>query len=336
MVDKEPSPDFSTVGSSFLITGGTGSFGITMTNALLEGGASVVRILSRDESKQFTLRNRIQDRRLEFQLGDVREIESIRYALRGIDYVFHAAALKHVPASEDNPLEYVKTNVNGSHFLLQALTNSRVKSAVFLSTDKAVYPVNAMGMSKALMEKLVRSTSYYSSVRSCITRYGNVIGSRGSVIPYFIECIKADAPIKVTDLTMTRFVMSLQESVDLVLHAMSQGQHGELFVRKAPSATLKTILKAVEKLLEKRASQIDITGVRPGEKIHETLLNSEERTYALESTAYFKVPSIAIQNGKETTKERVIEEFRSDTARLLSVDELVSILEENEEIRALF
>ena len=307
-----------------------------MTNALLEGGASAVRILSRDESKQFTLRNRIQDRRLEFQLGDVRDIESIRYALRGIDYVFHAAALKHVPASEDNPLEYVKTNVNGSHFLLQALTNSRVKSAVFLSTDKAVYPVNAMGMSKALMEKLVRSTSYYSSVRSCITRYGNVIGSRGSVIPYFIECIKADAPIKVTDLTMTRFVMSLQESVDLVLHAMSQGQHGELFVRKAPSATLKTILKAVEKLLEKRASQIDITGVRPGEKIHETLLNSEERTYALESTAYFKVPSIAIQNGKETTKERVIEEFRSDTARLLSVDELVSILEENEEIRALF
>ena len=307
-----------------------------MTNALLEGGASVVRILSRDESKQFTLRNRIQDRRLEFQLGDVRDIESIRYALRGIDYVFHAAALKHVPASEDNPLEYAKTNVNGSHFLLQALTNSRVKSAVFLSTDKAVYPVNAMGMSKALMEKLVRSTSYYSSVRSCITRYGNVIGSRGSVIPYFIECIKADAPIKVTDLTMTRFVMSLQESVDLVLHAMSQGQHGELFVRKAPSATLKTILKAVEKLLEKRASQIDITGVRPGEKIHETLLNSEERTYALESTAYFKVPSIAIQNGKETTKERVIEEFRSDTARLLSVDELVSILEENEEIRALF
>jgi UDP-N-acetylglucosamine 4,6-dehydratase len=335
MESQEQSQKFSVEGASFLITGGTGSFGLTMTNALLKNGARSVLIFSRDESKQFAIRNAIQDPRLTFQLGDIREIDSVQYALRDVEYVFHAAALKHVPASEDNPMEYVKTNVLGSHSLLKALTNCRVKSAVFLSTDKAVYPVNAMGMSKALMEKLVRSTSYYSSVRSCITRYGNVIGSRGSVIPYFIECIKADTPIKVTDLTMTRFVMSLQESVDLVLHAMSQGQHGELFVRKAPSATLKTILQAVEKLLEKRASLIDITGVRPGEKIHETLLNSEERTYALESTAYFKVPSIAIQSGKQTTKERVIEEFRSDTARLLSVDELVSILEGNEEIRAL-
>jgi len=335
MGNTEHSPDFTIVGSSFLITGGTGSFGITMTNALLQNGASAVRVFSRDESKQFALRNRIQDARLEFQLGDVRDIDSIRYALREIDYVFHAAALKHVPPSEDNPMEYVKTNVNGSHFLLQSLANSRVKSAVFLSTDKAVYPVNAMGMSKALMEKLVRSTSYYGSVRSCITRYGNVIGSRGSVIPYFIEAIKTDIPVKVTNWSMTRFVMSLQESIDLVLHAMAEGQCGELFVRKAPSARLDTILEAVEKLLGKKATMLDITGVRPGEKIHETLLNSEERTYASESVAYFKVPSIAIQNGKETAKTRALEEFRSDTARILSADELVATLMENAEIRAL-
>jgi UDP-glucose 4-epimerase len=295
-----------------------------MTNALLQNGASTVRVFSRDESKQFELRNRIQDERLHFQLGDVRDIDSIRYAIRDIDYVFHAAALKHVPASEDNPLEYVKTNVNGSHHLLQALSSSKVKSAVFLSTDKAVYPVNAMGMSKALMEKLVRSNSYHGNVRSCITRYGNVIGSRGSVIP-----------VKVTDWAMTRFVMSLQESVDLVLHAMAEGMHGELFVRKAPSARLDTILESVEKLLQKKALRIDVTGVRPGEKIHETLLNSEERTYAQESTSYFKVPSVAIQNGKEATKPRIVEEFRSDSAKILSSEELFEILKENAEIRHL-
>ena len=325
-------PSFSIRDSSFLITGGTGSFGVTMTNALLQNGASAVRVFSRDESKQFDLRNRIQDERLYFQLGDVRDIDSIRYALRDIDYVFHAAALKHVPASEDNPMEYVKTNVNGSHFLLQALSSSKVKSAVFLSTDKAVYPVNAMGMSKALMEKLVRSNSYHGPVRSCITRYGNVIGSRGSVIPYFIDCIKKDIPVKVTDWAMTRFVMSLQESVDLVLHAMAEGRHGELFVRKAPSARLDTILESVEKLLQKKALLLDVAGVRPGEKIHETLLNSEERTYAHESTSYFKVPSIAIQNGKETTKPRINTEFRSDNAQILSSDELVEILKKNIEI----
>jgi len=335
VINNEKSHSFSIEGSSFLITGGTGSFGMTITNTLLQNGASVVRVLSRDESKQFALWNSILDARLDLQLGDVRDIDSIRYALREVDYVFHAAALKHVPASEDNPIEYVKTNVYGSHFLLQALANSSVKSAVFLSTDKAVYPVNAMGMSKALMEKLVRSTFYHGEARSCITRYGNVIGSRGSVIPYFIESIKADTPIKVTDWSMTRFVMSLEESVDLVLHAMAQGQHGELFVRKAPAARLDTILDAVEKLLGKKATKLDITGVRPGEKIHETLLNSEERTYASESNAYFKVPSVAIHNGKEAPKTRVLDEFRSDTAKTLSCDELVEILKENSEIKAL-
>lgn len=335
MESQEQSQKFSIKGASFLITGGTGSFGLTMTNALLKNGARSVLIFSRDESKQFAIRNAIQDPRLTFQLGDIREIDSVQYALRDVEYVFHAAALKHVPASEDNPMEYVKTNVFGSHSLLKALTNCRVKSAVFLSTDKAVYPVNAMGMSKALMEKLVRSNSYFGSVRSCITRYGNVIGSRGSVIPYFIESIKKDLPVRVTDWTMTRFVMSLEESVDLVLYAMDKGKYGELFVRKAPSARLDIILEAVEKLLGKKANMLDVTGVRPGEKIHETLLNSEERTYAVENDYYFKVPSIANQVANSMPKARVLDEFRSDTSRLLNSEELASILEKNAEIRAL-
>lgn len=329
----ETPQNFAIADSTFLITGGTGSFGKTMTEYLLNRGAGLVRVLSRDESKQFALRNKFEDSRLELLLGDVRESNTIEYGLRGIDYVFHAAALKHVPASEDNPIEYVKTNVYGSHLLLCALRNSSVKSAVFLSTDKAVYPVNAMGMSKALMEKLVRSNTYNGSVRSCITRYGNVIGSRGSVIPYFIEQVKTDKPVRVTDWSMTRFVMSLEESVDLVLKALSHGKQGDLFVRKAPSASLDKILAAVEILLGKKAKSVIVAGVRPGEKIHETLLNSEERTYALEESDYYKVPSIAIDS--IANKTRLSEEFRSDNSNQLSVDDLTEVLLSNPEIQSL-
>ena len=325
--------NFAIADSTFLITGGTGSFGKTMTEYLLNCGAGLVRVLSRDESKQFALRNKFEDPRLELLLGDVREINTIEYGLRDIDYVFHAAALKHVPASEDNPIEYVKTNVYGSHLLLSALRNSNVKSAVFLSTDKAVYPVNAMGMSKALMEKLVRSNTYNGPVRSCITRYGNVIGSRGSVIPYFIEQIKTEKPIKVTDWSMTRFVMSLDESVSLVLQALSSGSQGDLFVRKAPSASLDKILTAVEILLGKKAKSVIVAGVRPGEKIHETLLNSEEKTYAVEESDYYKVPSVAI--GSTANKARLLEEFRSDNSSQLSVDDLTKMLLSNPEIQSL-
>jgi UDP-N-acetylglucosamine 4,6-dehydratase len=329
----ETPQSFAIADSTFLITGGTGSFGKTMTEYLLNCGAGLVRVLSRDESKQFALRNKFEDPRLELLLGDVREINTIEYGLRDIDYVFHAAALKHVPASEDNPIEYVKTNVYGSHLLLSALRNSNVKSAVFLSTDKAVYPVNAMGMSKALMEKLVRSNAYNGPVRSCITRYGNVIGSRGSVIPYFIEQVKTEKPIKVTDWSMTRFVMSLEESVALVLQALSSGSQGDLFVRKAPSASLDKILTTVEILLGKKAKSVIVAGVRPGEKIHETLLNSEEKTYAVEESDYYKVPSVAI--GSTANKARLLEEFRSDNSSQLSVDDLTKILLSDPEIQSL-
>jgi len=331
-------------GSRFLITGGTGSFGSTIVRRLLAEGCSLIRVFSRDESKHFALQNELQDDRVDYQIGDIRDFTSLRYALNEIDYVFHAAALKHVPASESNPFEYVKTNIQGSHNLLTAFADSSVRAAVFLSTDKAVYPVNAMGMTKALMEKLVRSSSYLSRTASSITRYGNVVGSRGSIIPLVVSAIKNEKPIRITDWAMTRFVMSLEDSVELVLHSLKHGSPGDLFVKKASAANLRTILDAVETLLSKkaslieigglskRASLIEIGGVRPGEKIHETLLNSEERTYAEESQSFFRVPSIVLRNKSEMPKSRVENEYSSNTTTMMSVDQLYHFLKSDKEI----
>ena len=321
-------------GSSFLVTGGTGSFGKTMVKKLLEKGAAKVRIFSRDESKQFNLRSEFDSRNLELILGDIRDSEVLPNVLKNIDYIFHAAALKHVPPSEHNPLEFVKTNVLGSNNLLRALVDSKVKSAVFLSTDKAVYPINTMGMTKALMEKMVRSTSYTGNTTSSITRYGNVIGSRGSVIPYFINQIKKNKDILITDWRMTRFMMSLDESVDLVLYAMLKANNGDLFVRKAPSANLKTILHSVENLLGIKSSNIIENGVRPGEKIHETLLNSEERTFAKETDEFFQVKSVAAGSDIKIPK-RIDTEFTSENTIQLEVDELTKILSINPEVNSL-
>jgi len=321
-------------GSSFLVTGGTGSFGKTMVKKLLEKGAAKVRIFSRDESKQFNLRSEFDSRNLELILGDIRDSEVLPNVLKNIDYIFHAAALKHVPPSEHNPLEFVRTNVLGSNNLLRALVDSKVKSAVFLSTDKAVYPINAMGMTKALMEKMVRSTSYTGNTISSITRYGNVIGSRGSVIPYFINQIKNNKDILITDWRMTRFMMSLDESVDLVLYAMLKANNGDLFVRKAPSANLKTILRSVENLLGIKSNNIIESGIRPGEKIHETLLNSEERTFAKETNEFFQVKGIASSLDNKIPK-RIDTEFTSENTIRLEVDELTKILSTNPEVKSL-
>lgn len=321
-------------GSTFLVTGGTGSFGKIMVKKLLTKGASKVRIFSRDESKQFTLRSEFDSRNLELVIGDIRDIESVSAVLKNIDYVFHAAALKHVPPSENNPLEYIRTNALGSSNLLRALIDSKVKSAVFLSTDKAVYPINAMGMTKALMEKMVRSTSYAGNTTSSITRYGNVIGSRGSVIPYFINQIKKNKDISITDWRMTRFMMSLDESVDLVLYAMLNANNGDLFVRKAPSANLKTILESVENLLGIKSNNIIESGIRPGEKIHETLLNSEERTFAKETDEFFQVKSVAASLDNKIPK-RIDTEFTSKNTNQLEVDELTKILSINPEVKSL-
>ena len=324
--------EFAIGDSSFLITGGTGSFGSTMVRKLLLEGARQVRVFSRDESKHFGLANEIQDSRVEYQIGDIRDSASLEYALRDIDYVFHAAALKHVPASESNPFEYVKTNIEGSHNLLSKLSRSNAKSAVFLSTDKSVYPVNAMGMSKALMEKLVRSSRYLGGAVPSITRYGNVVGSRGSIIPLLISHIKNDKPIQITDWTMTRFMMSLEESVSLVLFAMEKGEHGDLFVKKSPAADLRTILEAVELLLGTKAKKIQVVGPRPGEKIHETLLSSEERTFAQETSLFFRVPSVVLNSEDRTPPMGLRSEYRSDNTDMLSTDELVGILSKNEDI----
>lgn len=329
-----PSTDFIR-DSKFLITGGTGSFGKTMAKHLVENGAALVRIFSRDESKQFDLKNSLNCEELELVIGDVRDSSSLKKNLKGIDFVFHAAALKHVPASEENPFEYIKTNAIGSHNLLQALMDSNVQTAVFLSTDKAVYPINAMGMTKALMEKLVRSSAYTSETNSCITRYGNVIASRGSIIPQLIAKLKSNQAIRITDWRMTRFMMSLQDSVNLVLHAMRNGKQGDLFVQKAPAADLRTILSAVEIVVGKKAANVVVTGIRAGEKIHETLLNSEERTYAKDDDTYFQVPSIVKMIQDLENKVRIEEEFTSNTTRLLSIDALVKLLESNDDVMEL-
>lgn len=306
-----------------------------MVKKLLEHNALRVRVLSRDETKQYQLQMEFGSKSLELILGDVRDEATVANALKDVDFVFHAAALKQVPFSEENPIEYVKTNILGTHNLLRSLDKSQVKTAVFLSTDKAVYPINAMGMTKSLMEKLVRSSSYTGTSNNCITRYGNVIGSRGSIVPYIINQIKQNLPVKITDWNMTRFIMSLEESVDLVLHAMSHGNSGDLFVKKSPSADLRTILTAVESIMGKKTAKIEIQGCRPGEKIHETLLNSEEWSNAREIKDFFQVKSITGFNAIAKTVHRSNLEFTSNNTNKLSVEELSTVLSLNSDLKKL-
>ena len=322
--------------SSFLITGGTGSFGNTMLERLLKTEVSRIVCFSRDESKQYLMQQSITDSRVNFVIGDIRNFDSIKRAMDGIDYLFHAAALKHVPASESFPLEFTRTNILGSHNVMKAASDSRVKKAIFLSTDKAVSPINAMGLTKALMEKIVRSAENTGATVSCVTRYGNVIGSRGSVIPQFISDMKAGNPIRVTDLSMTRFMMSLQESVDLVMHALSEGKSGDLFVQKSPATKVQNIIESLTSILSMEPPKILEIGVRPGEKIHETLLSAEEMYFASENEKFFKVPSII--KSTDRTKNRKTQndsEYTSKTTRQLDTNELTNLLEKIPEIVAL-
>jgi UDP-N-acetylglucosamine 4,6-dehydratase len=322
--------------SSFLITGGTGSFGNTMLERLLKTKVSRIVCFSRDESKQYVMQQSIADSRVNFIIGDIRNFDSVKRAMDGIDYLFHAAALKHVPASESFPLEFTRTNILGSHNVMKAASESRVKKAIFLSTDKAVSPINAMGMTKALMEKIVRSAENTGATVSCVTRYGNVIGSRGSVIPQFISDMKAGNPIRVTNLSMTRFMMSLQESVDLVMHALSEGQSGDLFVQKSPATKVQNIIESLTSMLSIDSPKILEIGVRPGEKIHETLLSAEEMYFASENERFFKVASII--KSTDRTKNRKTQndsEYTSKTTRQLDTNELTNLLEKIPEIAAL-
>jgi len=279
-------------GKSLLITGGTGSFGNAVLRRYLDTEISEIRIFSRDEKKQDDMRQFYKSDKIKFFIGDVRDKQSIQNAIRGVDYIFHAAALKQVPSCEFFPVEAVKTNVIGTENLLEAAIEAEVKKVVVLSTDKAVYPINSMGMSKALSEKVMvaRSRSVVNGEVLCGTRYGNVMASRGSVIPLFVQQIKAGKPITITEPQMTRYMMTLEDAVDLVLFAFENGYPGDIFVQKSPAATIEIVAKALLELYNSN-SQIRIIGIRHGEKIYETLVNREEMVKAEDCGNYYRIPA---------------------------------------------
>lgn len=279
-------------GKTLLITGGTGSFGNTVLKRFLDTDIKEIRVFSRDEKKQDDMRKALGNDKVKFYIGDVRSYESIREAVIGVDYIFHAAALKQVPSCEFFPMEAVRTNVLGTDNVLNAAIAEGVKKVICLSTDKAAYPINAMGTSKAMMEKvaIAKSRAGNHTTTICVTRYGNVMASRGSVIPLFVDQIKAGKPLTVTDPNMTRFLMNLDESVDLVLFAFKHGNQGDLFVQKSPASTIEVLAEALKDLF-KATNEIKIIGTRHGEKAHETLLTREERAKAIDHRGYFQVPA---------------------------------------------
>ena len=279
--------------NTLLITGGTGSFGNAVCQRFLKTNIREIRILSRDEKKQDDMRKLYNNDKLKFFIGDVRDYNSIKGAFRGVDYVFHAAALKQVPSCEFYPMEAVKTNIVGSDNVITACVENKVRKAIFLSTDKAAYPINAMGMTKALMEKNVIARSRQLQAGDtilCLTRYGNVMASRGSVIPLFCDQIEQGKEITITNPNMTRFMMTLDEAVELVLYAFENGRQGDLFVQKAPSATIEVLAKAILEL-KKANSGLSYIGTRHGEKLYETLITSEEMIKAVDLGDYFRIPA---------------------------------------------
>jgi UDP-N-acetylglucosamine 4,6-dehydratase/5-epimerase len=288
-INKGPKNMFSN--KTLLITGGTGSFGNAVLRRFLDSDLQEIRILSRDEKKQDDMRKKYDNSKLKFYIGDVRDYQSVLNAVRGVDFIYHAAALKQVPSCEFHPMEAVKTNVLGTENVLEAAINCGVKRVVCLSTDKAVYPINAMGISKAMMEKVIVAKSRSSSsTLICATRYGNVMASRGSVIPLFTNQIRAGQAITITDPNMTRFMMTLDDAVDLVLYAFEHGNPGEIFVQKAPAATIETLAKALTSLLGVPLHPINVIGTRHGEKLYEVLLSREEMVAAEDRGDYYRVP----------------------------------------------
>jgi len=315
---------------TLLITGGTGSFGNAVLKRFLDTNVGEIRIFSRDEKKQDDMRHKLQNDKVKFHIGDVRDFDSISTALRGVDYVFSAAALKQVPSCEFYPMEAVRTNVMGTENTLKASIANGVKNVIVLSTDKAVYPINAMGMSKALMEKVsvakARSLGEHDEPTICVTRYGNVMASRGSVIPLFINQLKQGKPITVTDPDMTRFMMSLDDAVDLVLFAYKNGDSGDTFVQKAPASTIGQLAKVLSEMFASK-SDVRVIGTRHGEKKHETLLNREELVRSEDLGDYYRVFSDmrGLNYGKffENGEDKISEEtdYTSENTRRLSDDE---------------
>ncbi len=321
-------------GKTLMITGGTGSFGNTVLNSFLQTEIGEIRIFSRDEKKQDDMRHEYQARypeyadKLQFYIGDVRDLQSVKSAIHGVDYIFHAAALKQVPSCEFFPLEAVKTNVFGTENVLTAAIEEGVKTIICLSTDKAAYPVNAMGTSKAMMEKVIVAKSRTASkTKICCTRYGNVLCSRGSVVPLWIEQIREGKPITLTAPDMTRFVMSLPEAVELVLFAFENGESGDILVQKAPACTIETLAKATTELFDP-GHEINIIGIRHGEKMYETLLTNEECAHAYDMGGFYRVPcdKRGLNYDKyftqgETARNRLTE-FNSNNTRLMNVEEV--------------
>lgn len=320
---------------TLLITGGTGSFGNAVLKGFLDSDIAEIRIFSRDEKKQDDMRKRFSSPKLKFYIGDVRDYQSILNATRGVDYIFHAAALKQVPSCEFHPMEAVKTNVLGTENVLEAAIQNEVKRVVCLSTDKAVYPINAMGISKAMMEKVMVAKSRNvdeTKTVICGTRYGNVMASRGSVIPLFVEQIRADKPLTITDPNMTRFMMTLADAVDLVLYAFEHGNNGDLFVQKAPGATLDVLAKALIQILGKPEHEIDVIGTRHGEKLYEALLSREEIVCAEDLGDYYRVPPDLrdlnygkyVEQGEEAIS--VTEDYNSHNTQRLDVAGMTELL----------
>lgn len=334
--------DAELAGSIVLVTGGTGSFGSTMTRSLLDRPCAEIRILSRDEAKQDQMRHEMADERVRFHLGDIRDTSSVEQAMDGVDFVFHAAALKQVPSCEFFPLQAVRTNVIGTDNVIEAAHQAHVRSVVCLSTDKAVYPINAMGMSKALMEKTAQAFARNrpdSPTNVSLVRYGNVMYSRGSVIPLFVRQLAESSTVTVTEPSMTRFMMTLAESVDLVEHAFVHSKPGDLFVRKAPAATVGCLVDALGDLFGV-AVKISRIGIRHGEKLHETLATREELSRSVESPDYFRIAldargldyAIYFEEGDPEGQPR--QDYDSGSTRQLDVEELKGLLISIPELRA--
>lgn len=327
--------------STLLITGGTGSFGNAVLKRFLSSDLKEIRVFSRDEEKQDSMRRRINNPKVKFYIGDIRDYSSIETAVRGVDYIFHAAALKQVPSCEFFPIQAVQTNILGTENLLEAAVRNNVKKVITLSTDKAVYPINAMGMSKALMEKVMiaksRSTPKGGTI-FCGTRYGNVMASRGSVIPIFIENIKSGKPLNITDPKMTRFMMTLDDAVDLVLYTFENGENGDIFVQKAPATTILTLAQALKELYNSN-NDIVYIGSRHGEKLYETLVNREELSKSIDENDYYRIPADnrGLNYDKFITEGELkidnVEDYTSHNTRLLNVEETKQLLLKLDEIK---
>ncbi|NOI23987.1 MULTISPECIES: polysaccharide biosynthesis protein [Vibrio] len=322
-------------GKTLLITGGTGSFGNAVLTRFLDTDIKEIRVFSRDEKKQDDMRKRYSSDKLKFYIGDVRDYNSILSASRGVDYIYHAAALKQVPSCEFHPMEAVKTNVLGTENVLEAAITNNVSRVVCLSTDKAVYPINAMGISKAMMEKVMVAKSRNldgTNTVICGTRYGNVMASRGSVIPLFVDLIENQAPITITDPNMTRFMMTLEDAVDLVLYAFENGSNGDIFVQKAPAATIDTLAVALKELFNKTNHPVSVIGTRHGEKLYEALLSREEMVSATDMGDYYRIPPDLrdlnygkyVEDGDKRISEK--EDYNSHNTERLDVEGMKQLL----------